>query len=100
MAKIIHEQGITLEKEEREALKKRAVSQQEKVYNYFLTTDGIYTAEHISEFIMPEAPLTSARRCLSNLIYEKKIEKCGTTMGKFGIRICKYKLKKQQHEKD
>jgi predicted HTH transcriptional regulator len=100
MSRIIHENGITLEDQERESLTKRAKSQQELVYQYFVNVDGEFTAEHLWKTLMPTAPLTSTRRCLSNLVHDGKIEKCGKNKGSFGISICKYKLKKEQHEKD
>ena len=100
MSRVIHENGITLEHDERVALKKRAKSQQDRVYHYFKWIGGEHTAEHIWKATMSDAPLTSARRCISNLVRDGKIIKCGTSKGSFGISICKYKLKTEQHEED
>lgn len=94
MEKIIHETGTVLSLDERRALNKRAASQQEKVYDYFCKHQGEYSAEHIWTNVMPTSPITSARRCLTNLMNEGKLEKSDKTPGRFGIRIIKYKLKK------
>ncbi len=37
-------------------------------------------------------PLTSIRRCLTNLAYEGKIEKATQVIGKYGVKIYQYKI--------
>ena len=54
-----------------------------------------FTAEDISDLVLWNAPLTSARRALSNLYKDGRILKVGEVNGHFGrpITIWQYKVK-------
>lgn len=55
--------------------------------------DVIFTAEQIHELVMPRAPLTSARRCLSNLKKRGKVEMTDRPVeGQYGHTINTWRL--------
>ena len=43
-----------------------------------------FTAEHIADYVLPNAPITSARRALSNLYKEDRVMKVDQIDGEYG----------------
>jgi len=64
----------------------QAADQEARVFEFFFhNPDTLFTPEHIQRYVMPEAPLTSARRAITNLTSRGlivKSEKQG--IGQFG----------------
>lgn len=90
-----HERGIKEPTAKRKAYEGNALRQDGKVLAHFKVNPGkSYTAEDIHRIVLPSAPLTSARRSLSNLTsagyllkqVSKKIE------GSYGRDICTWTL--------
>ena len=66
----IDEQGETLKESERKALR-----QEDIVFDFFLHYPGAYTPFDIQSQVLPEAPITSVRRAITNLTIQGKLEK-------------------------
>jgi len=73
----------------------QALTQDDAVFNFFNGMPGIkFTCEDVHAMVMPNsAPLTSARRAVSNLYNQGIIEKAGKVQGKFGRPIYLWRLK-------
>ena len=70
----------------------RAGSQDLRVLLFFQHNSKFaFSAEEIQRIVLPDAPLTSARRAVSNLCNLGKVEKVGTTNGQFGRPVYLWK---------
>jgi len=71
----------------------RAVRQSDKVLAIMEITGRPMSAEDIMQYYDDQhTPLTSIRRCLTNLTYEGKVEKATQVIGKYGVKIYQYKI--------
>jgi response regulator of citrate/malate metabolism len=63
------------------------------VLEFFINNPGLeFTAEDIHHHVLPEAPLTSARRAISNLQKEAKLIAAQQVSGQYGRPIYAWKL--------
>jgi len=73
----------------------KAQCQEKAVLEFFVHNEGVrFTPEHINTYVLPDVPLTSVRRALTNLTTERKLTKLSVkTTGKFGRPIHFWALK-------
>lgn len=85
-----NEQGETLYKSI-----EKARTQEDEILGYFEYHKGkSFSPEQIWKTILPNCPLTSVRRAMSNLTHAKKLEKTNeTTIGMYKKKISLWKLK-------
>ena len=63
----------------------QATKQDSQVLEFMAHNDGYgFTAEHIADYVLPWAPITSARRALTNLYNQDRIIKVGQIDGEYG----------------
>ena len=83
-------------------LEGKAENQEAKVLDFMRENPGVkFSPEQINAICLPDAPLTSVRRALSNLTYDGKIHKAGQKVkGQYGRMIYTwyYKLEYSQLE--
>ncbi len=88
---LIHQQGTILSGKEFNDLFKNALKQKERVMLWFHDhPDRGFTAEQIHSFILSEYPLTSVRRCISELYSSGYLKKGEKVMGSYGVMIYTY----------
>ena len=81
-----------------EIFEKAAASQDQEILAYMrrhpphLGRRHSWTAEDLHLVVLPNAPLTSVRRAMSNLYNAGLIEKQGEKLGKYGRPITKWRL--------
>jgi len=89
-----HYHNTTEEQADLFAYEQKAQSQDEQVFCFMKGLPSCeFTCEEINEAVLPDAPLTSARRALSNLFKRGLIEKVRKVTGSYGRPIYVWRLK-------
>lgn len=85
---------VPLPRVEREARGRRAAHQDELVLEYFRAHPGeAFSPEQVHAAVLPNAPLTSVRRAITNLTGRALLEKTDdTVLGKYRHRIHTWRL--------
>lgn len=90
-----HDNGANLSPKEIARLTPSVNSQTAAVIDFYNRKPGNWTAEEIHRKVLPTAPLTSVRRCLTDLCSAGILVKSDLKkMGNFGIEIHTYTLDK------
>ena len=86
-----NETGETLAKS-----RDRAKTQQDSILAFFMAhPNDHFSPDFIALNVLPEAPLTSVRRAITNLTSEGKLDKTDTmTMGRYGKKVHTWRLNK------
>lgn len=93
----IHENGTILPTKQKKGMVIRALSQQDRIYKLFLRERRPLTPEEVNTMAMPEAPITSARRALTNMANIGILRKCDMMVqGRYGVDIHKWELNIEQ----
>lgn len=94
---LIHENGTVLPPEQKVQMEIRALSQQERIHRLFLKERRPLTPEEVHRMVMSEAPITSARRAISNMTRDGILRKTEVMAdGQFGVSIHKWELNIEQ----
>lgn len=100
---MIHQSGTKLRTEEYARLVNSDLTQTEKVKQVFINRpEFAYTAEDVHLIAFDSStPLTSVRRCLSDLFangFLDKLEGANKKPGRYGVKLCKYILKREGNQ--
>lgn len=82
-----------------EDLERNAAKQDEKVLLFFALRPGEHTPEEVNAAAMPNAPVTSTRRAISNLAKAGLLVKTGNRRpGLYGVTVNTWKVNERNKE--
>jgi Fe2+ or Zn2+ uptake regulation protein len=94
-----HQTQTGLSSEQVASFTVQAARQEEVILAYFRTNPGEYSPEAIQEKVLPQAPITSVRRAMTNLTEAGLLEKTGNKVaGKHGRPVGTWALASDQFE--
>lgn len=90
-----HDHGLIVTNMEREVYEEKAKAQDEHILEFFRSHPGkSFTPWEVNAICLPEAPITSIRRAMTNLTNKGHLRKdcMKKREGNFGIRTCTWSL--------
>lgn len=90
----------TTDERNMEELNVRAESQEDKVLDYFRRNpDRTFTPFHIQKAVLPDSPITSVRRAMTNLTKAGRLIKLTVKVKeKYGVSNYKWKYNGYEHQ--
>lgn len=94
-----HQSQGFLSIDDRENYEVIAKTQEQLVLEYFQRNAGLaFTPETIQLAVLPNAPITSVRRAITNLTNADELEKVGHDEGRYGRPVGTWRLKTKKQE--
>jgi Fe2+ or Zn2+ uptake regulation protein len=94
-----HQTQTGLSDEQVASFTAQAARQEEAILAYFKTNPGEYSPETIQEKVLPQAPITSVRRAMTNLTEAGLLKKTGRKeAGRYGRPVGTWALASDQYE--
>lgn len=85
--------------DDREKYEVVAKNQEQLVLEYFQRNSGLaFTPETVQLAVLPQAPITSVRRAITNLTNAGELEKVGSDEGRYGRPVGTWRLKAKKQE--
>jgi predicted ArsR family transcriptional regulator len=94
-----HKTQDYLSEEQTEQYTEAAGNQEQLVLAYFERNSQMaFSPETIQAAVLPDAPITSVRRAITNLTNSGKLERVGIETGSYGRPVGTWRLKRQVEE--